>query len=102
MNRTTLLQDRRMEKFEELLKRWHDGELSGAEAGEFLGCSERQFRMGSRRQPTGDRQTIEKSGPRGRARRGRTWRAPRTVANIASHLKVDDTPRRKLRMAMPP
>ena len=36
MNRTTLLQDRRMEKFEELLKRWHDGELSGAEAGEFL------------------------------------------------------------------
>ena len=44
MNRTTLLQDRGMEKFEELLKRWHDGELSGAEAGEFLGCSERQFR----------------------------------------------------------
>lgn len=35
MNRTTLLQDRRMEKFEELLKRWHDGGLSGAEAREF-------------------------------------------------------------------
>ena len=49
MNRTTLLQDRRMEKFEELLKRWHDGELSGAEAGEFLGCSERQFRRFRRR-----------------------------------------------------
>jgi transposase len=49
MNRTTLLQDRRMEKFEELLKRWHDGELSGAEAGEFLGCSERQFRRYRRR-----------------------------------------------------
>jgi transposase len=49
MNRTTLLQDRRMEKFEELLKRWHDGELSGAEAGEFLGCSERQFRRSRRR-----------------------------------------------------
>ena len=49
MNRTTLLQDRRMEKFEELLKRWHDGELSGAEAGEFLGCSERQFRRWRRR-----------------------------------------------------
>jgi hypothetical protein len=29
MNRTTLLQDRRMEKFEELLKRWNNGELSG-------------------------------------------------------------------------
>ena len=35
MNRTTLLQDRRMEKFEELLKRWHDGELSGARPGSF-------------------------------------------------------------------
>jgi hypothetical protein len=42
MNRTTLLQDRRMLKFEELLKRWHDGELSGAEAGQYWGCSERQ------------------------------------------------------------
>ena len=49
MNRTTLLQDRRMLKFEELLKRWHSGELSGAEAGEFLGCSERQFRRYRRR-----------------------------------------------------
>lgn len=49
MKRTTLLQDRRMEKFEELLKRWHHGELSGAEAGEFLGCSERQFRRYRRR-----------------------------------------------------
>ncbi|MBL6652812.1 MAG: helix-turn-helix domain-containing protein [Reyranella sp.] len=49
MNRTTLLQDRRMEKFEEILKRWHHGELSGAEAGEFLGYSERQFRRYRRR-----------------------------------------------------
>jgi hypothetical protein len=37
MNRTTLLQDRRMEKFEDLLRRWTSGELSGAEAGELLG-----------------------------------------------------------------
>ena len=49
MNRTTLLQDRRMEKFEDLLRRWHDGDLSGAEAGEMLGCSERQFRRYRRR-----------------------------------------------------
>jgi transposase len=49
MNRTTLLQDRRMSKFEDLLKRWHDGDLSGAEAGEMLGCSERQFRRYRRR-----------------------------------------------------
>jgi transposase len=49
MNRTTLLQDRRMEKFEDLLRRWDRGELSGSEAGELLGCSERQFRRYRRR-----------------------------------------------------
>src|SRR4030088_3458334 len=49
MNRTTLVQDRRMEKFEELLRRWDRGELSGSEAGELLGCSERQFRRYRRR-----------------------------------------------------
>jgi transposase len=49
MNRTTLLQDRRMAKFEDLLRRWTSGELSGAEAGELLGCSERQFRRYRRR-----------------------------------------------------
>ena len=53
MNRTTLLQERRMLKFEELLKRWHEGELSGAEAGEFLGCSERQFRRWRRQEEAG-------------------------------------------------
>jgi transposase len=49
MNRTTLLQDRRMEKFEDLLRRWEGGQLSGSEAGELLGCSERQFRRYRRR-----------------------------------------------------
>ena len=49
MNRTTLLQDRRMSKFEDLLRRWDSGELSGSEAGELLGCSERQFRRYRRR-----------------------------------------------------
>jgi transposase len=57
MNRTTLLQDRRMSKFEDLLRRWHDGDLSGAEAGEMLGCSERQFRRWRRR--------YEEDGPEG-------------------------------------
>jgi len=38
-----------MEKFEELLRRWDRGELSGSEAGELLGCSERQFRRYRRR-----------------------------------------------------
>lgn len=49
MDRTTLPQDRRMSKFEDLLRRWHDGDLSGAEVGEMLGCSERQFRRWRRR-----------------------------------------------------
>lgn len=44
MNRTTWLQDRRMEKFSDVLSRWKARELSGQEAGEILGCSERQFR----------------------------------------------------------
>jgi transposase len=44
MNRTAWLQDRRMQKFREVLSRWERKELSGLEAGELLGCSERQFR----------------------------------------------------------
>jgi transposase len=49
MNRTTWLQDRRMEKFEDVLGRYERRELSGSEAGELLGCSERQFRRWRRR-----------------------------------------------------
>jgi len=44
MNRTAWLQDRRMEKFCDVLSRWKARELSAEEAGEILGCSERQFR----------------------------------------------------------
>ena len=44
MNRTTWLQDRRMEKFRDVLSCWERRELSMMEAGEILGCSERQFR----------------------------------------------------------
>jgi transposase len=44
MNRTTWLQDRRMQKFRDVLSRWELGELSMLEAGEVLGMSERQFR----------------------------------------------------------
>ena len=44
MNRTTWLQDRRMQKFRDVLSRWERRELSAMEAGELLGCSERQFR----------------------------------------------------------
>lgn len=44
MNRTAWLQDRRMLKFRDVLSRWERRELSMMEAGEILGCSERQFR----------------------------------------------------------
>jgi transposase len=44
MNRAAWLQDRRMQKFRDVLGRWEAGELSMLEAGELLGMSERQFR----------------------------------------------------------
>jgi hypothetical protein len=44
MNRATWLQDRRMQKFRDVLSRWERRELSMMEAGELLGMSERQFR----------------------------------------------------------
>ncbi len=44
MNRTAWLQDRRMQKFRDVLSRWDAGSLSMLEAGELLGMSERQFR----------------------------------------------------------
>ena len=44
MSRTAWLQDRRMNKFRDVLSRWEGGDLSMLEAGELLGMSERQFR----------------------------------------------------------
>ena len=44
MNRAGWLQDRRMKKIRDVLSRWERKELSGLEAGELLGVSERQFR----------------------------------------------------------
>jgi len=44
MGRTRWLQERRMQKFRDVLSRWESGVLSMAEAGEVLGMSERQFR----------------------------------------------------------
>jgi transposase len=44
MKRTAWLQDRRMQKFRDVLSRWEQGDLSMLEAGELLGVSERQFR----------------------------------------------------------
>ena len=44
MNRTAWLQDRRMQKFRDVLSRGEAKSLSALEAAEILGCSERQFR----------------------------------------------------------
>src|SRR5438105_9975005 len=49
MNRTTWLQDRRMQKFRDVLSRWEHKQLSVLEAAEILGVSERQFRRYRRR-----------------------------------------------------
>jgi hypothetical protein len=49
MNQTTWLLGRRMQKFRDILSRWERKELSAMEAGELLGCSERQFRRYRRR-----------------------------------------------------
>ena len=57
MNRTAWLQDRRMQKFRDVLSRWERSELSMMEAGELLGISERQFRR--------FRDRYEEDGPEG-------------------------------------
>ena len=44
MKRAAWLQDRRMQKFRDVLRRWNGGDLSMLEAGALLGMSERQFR----------------------------------------------------------
>src|SRR6266852_5986682 len=49
MNRTTWLQDRRMQKFCDVLTRWERREISAQEAGEILGISERHVRRYRRR-----------------------------------------------------
>jgi transposase len=53
MNRTAWLQDRRMQKFRDVLSRWEHRELSAMEAAEILGVSERQFRRYRRRYEEG-------------------------------------------------
>lgn len=57
MDRTMWLQDRRMQKFLDVLGRHERRKLSSLEAGEILGCSERQFRRW--------RDRYEEEGPSG-------------------------------------
>jgi Helix-turn-helix domain len=71
MNRTTWLQDRRMQKFRDVLSRWERGDLSMMEAGELLGMSERQFRR--------YRDRYEEDGPEGLIDRRLGKRSPKRV-----------------------
>ena len=57
MNRTTLLQERRMQTFHDVLGHWQARRLSALEAAELLGMSERSFRR--------YRQRYEEEGPDG-------------------------------------
>jgi transposase len=57
MSRAAWLQDRRMQKFRDVLSRWEAGGLSMMESGELLGMSERQFRR--------YRERYEEEGPEG-------------------------------------
>ena len=49
MNRTALLQERRMQSFQDVLGHWQARRLSALEAAELLGMSERSFRRYRRR-----------------------------------------------------
>ena len=49
MNRTALLQERRMQSFCDVLGHWQERRLSALEAAELLGMSERSFRRYRRR-----------------------------------------------------
>ena len=57
MSRTTLLQERRMQTFHDVLGHWQARRLSALEAAELLGMSERSFRR--------YRQRYEEEGPDG-------------------------------------
>jgi transposase len=81
MNRTAWLQDRRMQKFRDVLSRWESGHLSMMEAGELLGMSERQFRR--------YRDRYEAEGLEGLADRRLGKPSPRRVASADAQLLLE-------------
>jgi transposase len=81
MNRTTWLQDRRMQKFRDVLSRWERGDLSMMEAGEVLGMSERQFRR--------YRERYEEDGEEGLLDRRLGKPSPKRVPGCAAQLMLE-------------
>jgi hypothetical protein len=78
MNRATWLQDRRMQKFRDVLSRWGRGELSMLEAGELLGMSERRFRRYRGRYKEEGPEGLSTVGLASRRRSGFRRRMPRS------------------------
>jgi hypothetical protein len=81
MNQATWLQDRRMQKFRDVLSRWERGSLSMMEAGELLGMSERQFRR--------YRDRYEENGPEGLLDRRLGKPSPKQVPARELRLMLD-------------
>jgi len=81
MNRAAWLQDRRMQKFLDVLSRWEAGELSMMEAGELLGMSERQFRR--------YRGRYEEDGAEGLVDRRLGKPSPKRVPATAARLMLE-------------
>jgi hypothetical protein len=81
MNRAAWLQDRRMQKFRDVLSRWEAGDLSMLEAGELLGMSERQFRR--------YRDRYEEDGAEGLVDRRLGKPSPKRVPATAARLMLE-------------
>jgi hypothetical protein len=81
MNRAAWLQDRRMQKFRDVLGRWESGRLSMMEAGELLGMSERQFRR--------YRDRYEAEGVEGLADRRLGKPSPKRVPSADAQLMLE-------------
>ena len=89
MNRAGWLQDRRMKKFRDVLSRWERKELSGLEAGELLGVSERQFRRyRDRYEEDGLAGLADKRLGKASLRRVRWTRSPGCSISIAASTGV--------------
>src|SRR5450755_385032 len=81
MNRAAWLQDRRMQKFRDVLSRLEAGGLSMMEAGELLGVSERQFRR--------YRDRYEEDGLEGLVDRRLGRASPKRVAATAARRMLE-------------
>jgi transposase len=81
MTRAAWLQDRRMQKFRDVLSRWESGALSMMDAADLLGMSERQFRR--------YRDRYEEEGPGGLVDRRLGKPSPKRVPEAEQKRMID-------------